>query len=414
MSNISYRFVRVTDYYPQYLKRYYDKNQSVCSKSYNEQYQLLTSDSFEIVSSYSKNLSKLNGVEAYDIISNATVLQEKWRKENNLAADISKQDLILEQLKQLKPNVVWIDDFSLIDEKWNLKLRQEVPSIKLLLGHICAPYNDEIKEKFKLFDIMFTCIPCMKKDLNAQGIKTYLLYHSFEKSILDRINQNNLFPETNFLFSGSLYPGSGFHKSRIEYIERMLKSGINIDLYCNLESFRKVLTKKIMYYTINAFKSLGLAKMIDKVSFLRKNKSYGDLPIKYYSKKLLASTKPPVFGIEMYQLLAKSKITFNIHGEVAEKCAGNIRLFEATGVGTCLVTDWKDNITDLFEPDKEIITYKTVDECIQKVKWLIDNPSEREKIALAGQRKTLEYHTVENRAKKLNEIIKEELVYKTS
>ena len=74
-----------------------------------------------------------------------------------------------------------------------------------------------------------------------------------------------------------------------------------------------------------------------------------------------------------------------------------------------MVTDWKENITDLFEPDKEIVTYKSVDECIEKVKWLLDNSIEREKIARAGQERTLSAHTIENRASFLNEIIKKEL-----
>lgn len=408
-SMIGYRYIRITDYYPQYLKKYYQSNAAIASKTYDEQYHLLTNDSFEIVSSFSKNLNKINGVEAIDIISNASILQDTWRKEHQLPEGISKQDLVLAQLKHFKPDVIWIDDFSLIDATWKQRLIKEVPSIKLVLGHICAPYNDEMANKFRLFDVMFTCIPCMVHELKAKGINTHLLYHSFETTILDKLKEGNKFPTSEFLFSGSLYPGSGFHKSRIEYIEGMLKAGIDIDLYCNLDSFKKVFVKKTIYHLINGLKAIGLESLIDKISFLKQNKSYGDVPIKFYSKKLLESTKEPVFGFEMYQLLSKAKITFNIHGEVAEKCAGNIRLFEATGVGTCLVTDWKDNITDLFEPGKEVITYKTIEECIEKVKWLIENPEERDKIAKAGQQKTLTMHSVEARAKMLNEIINKEL-----
>jgi spore maturation protein CgeB len=402
---MSYRFIRVTNYYPQYLKKYYSINFDILSKNYEDQYHLITSDSFESASSYSKNLNKIEGVQAFDIISNAEHLQDKWRKENKLPVDISKQDLILEQLKFYKPNVVWIDDFSIIDNEWKKILLKNVPSVKLLIGHICAPYNSGMAAKFKLFDIIFTCIPCFKNELEAMGINSYLLYHGFDSTILDTIYVNNKFQEVDFLFSGSLYTGSGFHNSRIEYIEKMLQSGIKMDLYCNLESFKKVLLKKVFYSTINILKTVGLGFLIDVIPVLRKNKSYGDVPIKFYSQQLVKSSKPPVFGFEMYQLLSKAKITFNIHGEVAEKCAGNIRLFEATGIGSCLVTDMKDNILDLFIPDKEIVTYRTAEECIAKVKWLIDNPKEREKIALAGRQRTLKDHTIEKRAAALHEKI---------
>jgi len=116
---MSYRFIRVTNYYPQYLKKYYSNNFDILSNNYEEQYRLITSDSFESASSYSKNLNKIEGVQAFDIISNADALQDTWRKENNLPQNISKQNLILEQLKIYKPNVVWVDDFSFIDDEWN-------------------------------------------------------------------------------------------------------------------------------------------------------------------------------------------------------------------------------------------------------------------------------------------------------
>lgn len=405
---MTYRFARVTNYYPQYIQNYYLKNPAIGSKSYSEQYKHLVNDSFEIVSSYSKNLNKI-GIEAFDIISNAFILQNSWRKENNLPTGTTTTELIIEQLNFYKPDVVWIDDFSIITGEWKNKLLRQVPSIKLLIGHICAPYNSVIAEKFKLFDIMFTCIPCLKNELTKLGIKTYLLYHGFEKSILNNINTENKFPESDFLFSGSLYTGSGFHNTRIEYIEKMLDAGIKMDLYCNLESRNKTVVKKSIYSFIALLKKLHIENVIDKIPFLKKHKGYGDVPIKYYSRKLINSTKPPVFGYEMYKLLSKAKICFNSHGEIAQKCAGNIRLFEATGVGTCLVTDWKENINDLFEPNKEIVTYKSVEECIEKVKWLLNNPVEREKIAKAGQKRTLSEHTIENRVKTMNEIINKEL-----
>ncbi|MCC7050651.1 MAG: glycosyltransferase family 1 protein, partial [Bacteroidia bacterium] len=82
-----------------------------------------------------------------------------------------------------------------------------------------------------------------------------------------------------------------------------------------------------------------------------------------------------------------------------------IRLFEATGIGTCLITDYKDNMSTLFEIDKEVVTYKNMSDCVDKVKWLLNNPEERNKIAKAGQERALKSHTVKNRVAQVNEII---------
>ncbi len=405
---MSYRFVRITSNYPQYINSFYLRHPEAHLGSYAEQHVQLTQDSIETASIYVKNLNKI-GVEAHELISNATVLQEAWKKENNLPANLSNKDLIINQIKHYQPEVVWVDDFTIVDKAWKAKLLKEVPSVKLFVGHHCAPSNEQLIEKLKLFDIMFTCIPCLKKDFEALGIKSYLLYHGFESPILDSVKINNKQPESEFLFAGSLYSGAGFHQDRIDQIEAMLKAGIKMNLYCNLEPFKKIFVKKTFYHLISTLNKLRLKGIIQAIPFLRSNKAFGEKRINFYSKNLKESSKAPVFGFEMYQLLSNSKICFNKHIEAAGECAGNIRLFEATGLGTCLVTDWKDNITQLFEPGKEIVTYKTEEECIEKVKWLIENPEERKRIAKAGQERTLKDHTFEKRIKVLNEIILKEL-----
>jgi spore maturation protein CgeB len=107
----------------------------------------------------------------------------------------------------------------------------------------------------------------------------------------------------------------------------------------------------------------------------------------------------------MFQFLKDSKITLNTHGEKIN-FAANVRLYEATGVGTCLLTDWKENIESIFVPDKEIVTYKTKEEARDKIKFLLKNDSLCKKIALAGQKKTLENYTYDKRIVNMIEFIK--------
>jgi spore maturation protein CgeB len=121
------------------------------------------------------------------------------------------------------------------------------------------------------------------------------------------------------------------------------------------------------------------------------------------------NSKPPLYGFEMFKVLFHSKIGFNYHGQVAGDYAANMRLFEVTGVGSCLITDWKKNLNDLFEIDKEVVAFKSAEECVEKVKWLLNNPKEREAIAKAGQQRVLKDHTLESRVRLLDEIIRKEL-----
>ena len=74
-----------------------------------------------------------------------------------------------------------------------------------------------------------------------------------------------------------------------------------------------------------------------------------------------------------------------------------MRLFEACGVGTCQIVDAREEVLPCYEPDTEIVTYKTIEECRDKAGWLLKNPAERAKIAAAGQRRTLKDHTTQHR-----------------
>ncbi len=105
----------------------------------------------------------------------------------------------------------------------------------------------------------------------------------------------------------------------------------------------------------------------------------------------------PIFGHKMYELLKTSFAVFNIHTDAVVGEVGNMRLFETTGVGGCLITDKGSNLKDLFVPDEEVVTYDSVEECVEKLNFLRENPGERDKIALAGHERTIKEHTSFNR-----------------
>jgi hypothetical protein len=76
----------------------------------------------------------------------------------------------------------------------------------------------------------------------------------------------------------------------------------------------------------------------------------------------------PAWGKEMYQVLRNSRLTLNHHGDISS-FANNLRLFEATGVGTLLITDWKENLSEMFDIGKEVIAYRTPEECAELIRY---------------------------------------------
>jgi spore maturation protein CgeB len=108
----------------------------------------------------------------------------------------------------------------------------------------------------------------------------------------------------------------------------------------------------------------------------------------------------------MYKVLNSTAITLNNHIDFAGNEAANMRLFEATGAGSCLLTDWKENLNDIFEIDKEVVCYKSKEECLEKAKWLLSNKVFCQEIAHAGRERTLRDHTFEKRAFEIDRYIK--------
>jgi hypothetical protein len=111
----------------------------------------------------------------------------------------------------------------------------------------------------------------------------------------------------------------------------------------------------------------------------------------------------------MHAALQSGKIAINA-GILPE--AGNMRLFETTGTGVFLLTEYHENIIDYFMPGKEIETYKNKKELIDKIYYYLQNPEKREKIAEHGQKRCLQDHSMKKRVIELDRIIQKHLRFK--
>jgi spore maturation protein CgeB len=107
----------------------------------------------------------------------------------------------------------------------------------------------------------------------------------------------------------------------------------------------------------------------------------------------------------MYRFFGESLVTFNVHIDNARNAASNMRLFEATGMGACLLTDGGEGMSDYFEPDREVVVYAGANEAVEKARWLIANPEKARAIGEAGFQRTLRDHTFEKRIPLLKSLL---------
>lgn len=400
---MSFRLFSISSMYQGSIDLFYNKHPEIDQVSYKEHLEQLLDDTTEFVGSYIRNFRKLK-IEAACIIANDKNLQSKWAKERGIDTD-RREDIIFDQVKSFSPDILMIENLSVVSSTLLLRLRKDLKGIRLIIANHCAPFNSKVLESLKDVDFIFTCTPGLKSAIEGMGKKSFLVYHGFDADLLNRLEGDKEVDKNDFIFSGSLISGGDFHSQRIRLIEQILKENIPIDLYVNLENKLNIRAKQAIYLLHSFLKKVKMEQHFSRYQFLQ----YGKTWVDSYSETLLKHKKPPVFGIDMFNLFMNSRIVLNFHIGVAGDFAGNMRMFEVTGVGSCLLTDNKKNISDLFIPGTEVITYNNPDDCIEKAKWLLDHENERKKIALAGHKRTLKYHTVENRCRTIIDILEEEL-----
>jgi spore maturation protein CgeB len=129
----------------------------------------------------------------------------------------------------------------------------------------------------------------------------------------------------------------------------------------------------------------------------------------HLTSPLRAYAHTAVYGLPMFAQLHASRVTLNYHISLRQRSACNMRLFEATGAGACLVTDAMDDLCQIFEPDCEVVSYENAADCIERISWLHAHPSAAAEIAERGQRRTLRDHTFHERTLLLAELIERQL-----
>jgi spore maturation protein CgeB len=90
--------------------------------------------------------------------------------------------------------------------------------------------------------------------------------------------------------------------------------------------------------------------------------------------------------------------------------ANNCRLFEATGAGAMLLTDWKANLQDVFDVGREVAAYRTAEDCAEMIRHYLTHEEARQSMARAGQARTLRDHTYRIRMKELIDIVHKRMV----
>jgi len=349
------RCLFLNTYYQGFLDSHYSRNPQLASACYDQQKASLQQFCFGDSDFYSQGLIKA-GWDADDLIINCPALQQAWARENHFAG--RGLEIAVEQIRRLKPDVVYIQDLHVATAEFLSAIR---PHTRLVVGQIASPLPPQAD--LASIDIIFSSFPHFVQRFRRMGLTAYYQPLAFEPRVLEKLPElPRKYPVT---FVGGL---SAAHGKGMQIL-MALAERIPIDFW-----------------------GYG-AESLPADSPIRK-RHHG-----------------PVWGLDMFAVLRQSFITINRHIDVAENYANNMRLFEATGCGALLITDYKDNLAELFEISKELVAYRSADEAAALIKYYLDHPEQARRIAQAGQQRTLRDHTYTQRMAQTAEILERHLRY---
>ena len=126
--------------------------------------------------------------------------------------------------------------------------------------------------------------------------------------------------------------------------------------------------------------------------------------------EVLPSLRPcyrgPALGEQMLRITRAAKITVNPHGDFM-RYGGNMRLFEACGVGTFQITDDRPGVHEWFTVGEHLVTYRDPDHLRELVGYYLAHDDERERIAAAGCAHVHAHHTYDQRMARLMDLVAE-------
>lgn len=143
---------------------------------------------------------------------------------------------------------------------------------------------------------------------------------------------------------------------------------------------------------------VGQSELIEFINRSRINLNLANASVKYVSNWI-----NPIDRIALYQpglrriwRHLRSNLPFGlVKSQPITQIKG--RNFEVPGCGGFLLTEYVNGIEDYYEPDQEVVCYSSKDEMIEKIKYYLVHDSERERIAQAGYKATLDKHTYVHR-----------------
>ncbi len=384
-----------------FLSNFYLRNPDYGEVGYEKSWRRQMDEGVALADSYSRYLRRL-GHHAEEVVINDELLQRQWASQKGLriSEQVTKSNLVRHQLRafwrkwsdsrspsvrrlydviqrpfyriiprtptepwvheilaaqieEVRPDVLYNHAIWALDKNFLCRVR---PFVKLIVGQHASPLPANVP--YDCYDLILSSLPNLVDHFRRQGVESRYFRLGFDPTVLNRLRHSaNGYAVVHVGSYGS------FHKERNKLLEEVACE-VPVDFW-----------------------GFGV-QSLSKHSPIRSS---------YHGE---------AWGIDKLNILYNSRIALTKHiTSVAGKHANNMTLYEATGAGTLLITDAKENLNDLFDVGKEVIAYHNAQECVELVKYYLEHENERLAVAESGRRRTLRDHSYESRMREMVEIV---------
>ena len=285
----------------------------------------------------------LNGKsdEVFYTLWNYERLQFQWAKEHGIeSTDLSV--IKKAQMDWFKPDVFYnlspSYDNNFVD---NFKLDPNITTVcwYSIIGEKPAFFHN--------YDITLS----LHQPFVEQWRKTNIAAFEFQPSMFNFQDEiDSVEKTTDFMSYGQT--ASNYFKGRNDFFEKLLAYSTDFEIAVHLQIHKQ--NKSLINFP--GFRKLTLVNV-------------------FPTKNIKKFAKNPLYGIDLYKEIAKSKYTINTYGDFNSDFKSNMRLFESISCGSILVSE-EGNYPEGFIDGKNYISYKNAEDLFTKLPSLVKNYSQ--------------------------------------
>ncbi len=364
---------------------FYAARPGLASKSYAEQHSVLWSELFVGTDFWSRELVHLEpDWEVQEIVLNLRPLQEAWAREHGVvfSSDHWMEEIAAAQVRQFRPDILFTRDHEFIDASFRRAL-VAAGSPRLVLGWDGIARCDP--DRFQGCDLLLTNFDFVAHFYSQHGLPGVLFPYSLADTLVPLGAEP--YPRPHPLtFAGSVVVRPDLHVHRLFLLNGLARK---------------------LPLEIRAAGNISEWQWWSRPQ--RRRLRHGQWGTAAAVHRLGQRNAGPVHGVDMFHYLASSQVTLNVHIDNARQRASNMRLFEATGMGACLLTDGLQGLEAFFTEGKEVVGYRSPAEAVEKATWLLQHPAFAAEIGAAARQRVLREHLFSHRWPVLKERLRQQL-----